>query len=235
MLRLCCRMQKRYYIQGFSAPSKPGIMWRCQSSQHQVEQPSNRGKEGCRSGSFLTSWDLQSGEIRFGSVSVKFVLVLSISYPFRIHFVSISYPFHIHFYVFLSTWFQSILMSIHLYSFLIPIHSLFFLAIQSKQVTMIHCSQTSRSAKTKQHLEASRCILKCKLIYYGLFEVGQNEMEACFLERPCQPAMAICQTETTMLSLSLKNSLRLHDFVILYPVGQPLTQYFVHHCSPPEL
>ena len=93
MLRLCCRMQKRYYIHGFSAPSKPGIMWRCQSSQHQVEQPSNRGKEGCRSGSFLTSWDLQSGEIRFGSVSVKFVLVLSISYPFRIHFISISYPF----------------------------------------------------------------------------------------------------------------------------------------------
>ena len=52
ILRICYRMF------GPNPKSKPGIMWRCQSSQYQVEQPSNRGKEGCRSGSFLTFSDL---------------------------------------------------------------------------------------------------------------------------------------------------------------------------------
>ena len=50
-------------------------------------------------------------------------------------------------------------------------------------------------------------------------------MEACFLEPPCQPAMAICQRKTTLQAL--KDNLPLYDFIV-YPMGQLVTQYFMH-------
>ena len=103
MLRICYRCYKG------SPPhptgGKPGIMWR-ESSQHQVEQPGNRGKEGCRGGSFLTSSDLESGE-NPGSISIKFVPFLSVP---------------IHFYAFLSISIDSypcLSIFIHSYPFLI--------------------------------------------------------------------------------------------------------------------
>ena len=133
----------------------------------------------------------------------------------------------IHFYLFHSIPVRFFPISIYSYPFLsISIHCIFLLVIQSKQNTMIRCSQPSHNAETKQHFESFRGILKCKPTHRGLFVVEQNEMEACFLEPPCQPAMAICQRKTTLQAS--KNNLPLYSDFIIYPMGQLVTRYFVH-------
>ena len=113
----------------------------------------------------------------------------------------------IHFYLFHSIPVRFFPISIYSYPFLsISINCIFLLVIQSKQNTMIRCSQPSHNAETKQHFESFRGILKCKPTHRGLFVVEQNEMEACFLEPPCQPAMAICQRKTTLQALKKQSS-----------------------------
>ena len=87
---------------------------------------------------------------------------------------------------------------------------------------MIRCSQP-RNAKAKQHFESFRPILECRPTHRGLFEVGQNEMEACFLEPPCQPAISAivsCQRKNNVASVEKQSSIVLITFESLYDLIQ---------------
>ena len=129
------------------------------------------------------------------SISCHFYLIL---------FLSISCPFLSNFYLFVS-------ISIRSY----PLHILACDPnIPSKKNTMIRCSQP-RNAKAKQHFESFRPILECRPTHRGLFEVGQNEMEACFLEPPCQPAISAivsCQRKNNVASVEKQSSIVLITF-----------------------
>ena len=126
------------------------------------------------------------------SISCHFYLILSIS----IHFLSIS--------------FQFLFIRIHFYPFLSIAYSCLWSKISQVRRTLWYAAHNHAMQKPNNILNHFDPFLECRPTHRGLFEVGQNEMEACFLEPPCQPAIsaiAICQRKKTLQAL--KNNLPL--------------------------
>ena len=190
---LCCE-----YVVGYtdSRPQRASCLT-CGESSHQVEQPSNRS-EGCH-GAFwpriLSEW---SGE-NPGSILINFLPFLSNS--ISIHFLSIS--------------FQFLFIRIHFYPFLSIAYSCLWSKISQVRRTLWYAAHNHAMQKPNNILNHFDPFLECRPTHRGLFEVGQNEMEACFLEPPCQPAIsaiAICQRKKNVASVEKQSSIALITF-----------------------